>query len=56
MSRRIAILLLVVMLAVPQPALTCQIRRFGNAKPTCLCRGDRGRWRAWPMVACLVRR
>lgn len=44
MNKRIAILILAVVLAAqvlaPAPALTCKIMRFGNAKPTCMCRGE----------------
>ena len=60
MNRRIATLILAVVLAAqvqaPAPALTCKIMRFGSGKPTCMCRGENARWRAWPMAACLVRR
>jgi hypothetical protein len=48
------ILLLSLLLATApatQGVLTCQIRRFGHARPTCMCR-ENGRWRAWPMIAC----
>lgn len=54
MRRHVAgMVLLVALLAasVQVPALTCQIRRFGHARPTCMCR-ENGRWRAWPMIAC----
>ncbi len=47
MNKRIAILILAVALAAqvqaPAPALTCKVMRFGNAKPTCMCRGENAR-------------
>jgi len=53
------ILLLSLLLATApatQGVLTCQIRRFGHARPTCVCRSTPGGpWRAWPMAACQIR-
>jgi hypothetical protein len=45
MNKRPATLILAVVLAAqvqaPAPAFTCKIMRFGNAKPTCMCRGEK---------------
>ena len=60
MNRRIATLILAVVLAAhveaPAPPLSRKNMWFRSGKPTCLCRGENARWRAWPMAACLVRR
>lgn len=46
------LLVMVLATSVRAPALRCEVRRFGNSRPTCVCRGEGGRWRAWPMAAC----
>ena len=53
LRRRVAAMLLVVVLAAsvqPAPALRCEVRRFGHARPVCVCRIEAGRWRVWPMA------
>ena len=54
MKNALTVLLLLVILAVSQPAagLQCRTRYTRTGKPWCECRTTGGRWAPWPMPFC----